>query len=55
MQAQVSSKIVVETIKVISSVESQSVNKEPQNPIVSTKNYLQLKNQICRDTFHIGC
>ena len=51
MQAQVS----VETIKVVSSVASQFINIEPQKPIVLTKNYLQLKNQICRDTFHIGC
>lgn len=48
MQAQVAP----ETIKLIKSI---SIRREPQKTTLLPKNYLQLKNQICKDTFHIGC
>ena len=48
MQAQVSSEIII-SVKPIKTTSPTLKEKT-----IST-NYLEIKNQICKDTFHIGC
>ena len=50
MQAQVSSEI-----KVFSNPVKLITTFNPIKEKPSTINYLQLKNHICKNTFHIGC
>jgi hypothetical protein len=50
MQAQVSSESIPVVIK---NCPQKTESKIKSKPI--SKNYLDLKNQICKDTFHIGC
>ena len=51
MQAQVSSEIRVFSLPVkVKPITNFSPIKEK-----TTINYLDLKNRICKDTFHIGC
>lgn len=51
MQAQVSSEITFSSTKA-KTTKITFIKKENPN---TSKNYLELKNQICKDTFHIGC
>lgn len=51
MQAQVSSENKVFSLQVkLNTITNFSPIKEK-----TTINYLELKNRICKDTFHIGC
>ena len=51
MQAQVSCEIRVFSVPVkVKAITTFSTIKEK-----TTINYFELKNRICKDTFHIGC
>lgn len=53
MQCQVLAQVSVQVLAQVSSEIKVPVQVKKEKP--DSKNYLDLKNQICKDTFHIGC